>query len=264
MAAPLYASALVRAFTGVNRAQTVPAPAGAHCAACGCEITAGGVFCGDGRRVLINGASFTDGFFLRDQSSKWLCPDCPATFVAPFLGISALFTARGAFKIGTNIEIASFLLDPPSGPFVAALSNAKNQHVVWKAPVSLSRAMYMVQLGNMTLTIRHDALMNAVKCGRELIDAYKQVVKKSATYRSPISLPDRLLKGQGVIGIHDPIVKAMSGSDELKRYKDVFDRLSLGEKWAANIIGNSGIAEPRQLPLLNMQTQSVLNKGEQA
>jgi len=111
--------------------------------------------------------AFMDDAWLAARSGA-VCPYCYAmtsTAVTKALGSCncLVYTLDGAFPISTDVYRAWFLQNPPEPPFVVTASKtSKYQHVVWKAPVTLSHEMIFVAWPTQILTIRHSVLMEAV------------------------------------------------------------------------------------------------------
>lgn len=87
---------------------------------------------------------------------------------------TGVFTRDGMYPAAKKIHRAHFLLNPPPPPFSFAIQNGKSQHIVWKAPVNLSREVFVVQLGGLSLTVRHAKLIAAVALVHQLRDTYCQ------------------------------------------------------------------------------------------
>lgn len=67
---------------------------------------------------------------------------------------NAVITEEGFFKFSTARDIAWWLLNPPTTPFIMAKKTILNpQHVLWKAPVNLSNQIFFMQQGNNLLKI---------------------------------------------------------------------------------------------------------------
>lgn len=64
-------------------------------------------------------------------------------------------------------------LTPPEPPFVIAIQTAKQQHVVWRAPVSLSRDLILVRVGEQIVRLRRPSLIVAREAVVRLHDARK-------------------------------------------------------------------------------------------
>lgn len=130
-----------------------------HCAVCGDQLRLG-----EPVDVLDLPASFTNQAALAQPGGDWRCGACTSVMTRPVFQMAAstvLFSADGVFPIVKKEHRAWAFMTPPEGPFAICIQNAKQQHVVWRAPVSLSKENILVRVGEQVLRIRHRVLMEA-------------------------------------------------------------------------------------------------------
>lgn len=254
--ASLSAPALVRRAAGLEPFGTETAKADMSCALCGAHIPVGSRYT-PRKATSIDSGSFMDHAYMADRYAPVICEDCQPLMTKDFLQkySSALVTAEGLFKLSSNEEIASFLLSPPDVPFVVTLSNAKQQHVFWRAPLNLSRKKFRIQFGPSVYGIRHDKLMEATDLQWRLLDAYAIIVsegkkKVRSGYSSAIRIPDRKMKAGGAYSILANIVEIAGETGEFLEFEAAVNGLLPGEIWALATIGFSKLREPVPLTRL--------------
>lgn len=74
-----------------------------------------------------------------------------------------VFCPEGAFPLNTDAARAWFFLTPPEPPFVAVIADAMLQHLVWRAPVSLSRDLFVFRHGQQVKTVYRPRLVSLVE-----------------------------------------------------------------------------------------------------
>lgn len=79
----------------------------------------------------------------------------------------AVFCAEGAFSLATDAARCWFFLSPPEPPYVAVISDSMLQHLVWRAPVNLSRELIQFRHGQKIHTIRRPHLVRFLEALRE-------------------------------------------------------------------------------------------------
>lgn len=236
---------------GVAPVSSIQAPHPTSCILCGAPIAQGGN-CTHANDTLYT-KSFMDQPSAAARGSSHVCEHCVPLWTPDYLQkySKSLVTREGFFKLASNIDQASFLLNPPQNqPFMAFVSNAKQQHLIWRTPVNYSGDRYTIRLGTNLVVIRHAILMRAVDAQNRLLPAYIQhefVTKKRKVSPSTVFLNgDREFKCLGFV--LNPIVVALGSTvEELKEDLLAIQVLSAGERWALSIIGNSRINTPSPL-----------------
>lgn len=247
--ARLYPSAFVRQATGVDPVSSMIAPFDTHCVLCAAPLPKG-ADCTHTDGTTFE-KSFGDQPYVGARDSAYVCADCLPLWNSLFLQkySKSLVTRDGLFKMASNIEQASFLLNPPKDqPFMAFISNTKQQHLIWRTPVNFSAERFTVRLGTQLIVIRHGLLMTAIAAQKTLLTAYrefeKETTKKKVTATTVFILGDREMKTLGFL-INPRVVLAAEAKQVLGELPTI-EALSVGERWALSIISNSGLekAEP--------------------
>lgn len=91
---------------------------------------------------------------------------------------AALFCAEGAFKLGRDVWRAWAFLTPPKPPYVMVLGDSKMQHLIWRAPVTLSNDLVRFQLGARSMMVRRRRLIDAMDRLRALDGPAFQVLDR--------------------------------------------------------------------------------------
>lgn len=258
------APALVRRAAGLKPFSNTTATFDTFCSLCGVPISRGDP-CSPREITSIDKGTFLDHPYMANRHGGQICEDCPPLMGKDFLQkyANALVTEDGLFKLSSNEEIASFLLSPPETPFVVTISNAKQQHVFWRAPLNLDGQLFRIQFGPSVYSVRHETLMHAASLQRKLLATYADIIsagkkKAQSTYKSAIIIPDRKMKGGGNYGILQKIGEAAGETGEFKQFESVIRAMYPGELWALATIGYSGLTEPKPLlKLLPAQKQDL-------
>jgi CRISPR type IV-associated protein Csf1 len=233
MASVAFPSALYRKATGLpvdaERAPHVAA-VDANCAMCGAPVAAG-------ERCLLTGkdtftGSFNNRLDLAFPSSPAVCADCATLWQKDFLQRYSKTVANrhGVYKLASNEDHAQFVLDPPEPPFVAILSTTQQQHLIWRTPVTLSKELLFVRLGDEVLSIRPQLVRQALK-------DYDALVGLMAAHKLK-GLPctfDRDLASERVGSIRSDVRRlalANGLADEVERLVS----LTMGDWWALNAV----------------------------
>lgn len=245
----LYPSAFVRKAVGIEPVSSMTSPVDTHCVLCAAPLPKGS------NCTHTDGTTFEKSFgdqpYVGARDSAYVCSDCLPLWNPLYLQkySKSLVTPDGLFKMASNVEQASFLLNPPKDqPFMAFLSNTKQQHLIWRTPVNFSSERFTLRLGTQLITIRHGLLMQAVAAQKVLLAAYrefeKEATKKKITATTVFILGDREMKSLGFL--INPRVVLAAEAKQVTVELPIIETLSIGERWALSIIGNSGlsIAEP--------------------
>lgn len=206
------------------------------CAYCGTVINAGDLCV---KTDISKG--FLDGRSMARGSSKVTCPHCAQTLKSTFLMSHGhgMFSAEGKQPFQKWKDVAHALNNPPKPPFIAVYATAKQQHIVWRAPINLSRDVFYVRVGLRNLRIRR-VMLEAIKeacrvLGQVLIDHGKINAHEKTLPHPFISLsPDLKEVATGMIQpslFHDDV-----WHESLKPHLDVIQSMTLGEIWAMRFI----------------------------
>ncbi len=125
--------------------------------------------------------SFTNHSALAHPGGALRCGACTTIMVRSVFQMqcaTAVFCADGCFPIMRREHRAWLIQTPPEPPFVVTVQNAKQQHVVWRAPVTLSRDLVLVRVGEQILRLRMPLLARAAQAARALVAAAKESGKR--------------------------------------------------------------------------------------
>lgn len=187
--------------------------------------------------------SFTNYSSLAAPSSAIICGYCATAGndVWTRAWMQSVITSDGAFTFSSNNDIAYWLLNPPSTPFIMIKGDQKKQHLLWRTPVNLSREIYQIRLGEKMITIRLKHLIAAKEASLSLsplLVAYADRAKKSKSSKTlmPFIRPSREMKDYlGGQLRYDAYVLARENT-EAAIYVDTINRCTPGEIWALTAV----------------------------
>lgn len=147
-----------------------PAKSAGICALCGTPHEKG-----DCISAFAMKDSFTNWSALAAPESPWVCGYCQATLASTRMKAFQCLVAScdGVFRALANNEIAHVLLNPPPPPFIVHLGMVgKSSHVTWRTPVSMSRDVFFVRDGELSLKINMPRVLRGLQADRELMALY--------------------------------------------------------------------------------------------
>jgi CRISPR type IV-associated protein Csf1 len=208
-----------------------------HCRMCAAHLAAGD------SANLVTKNTFDDAFNnkldLRALTGKYVCGACQRLWEKDWLQkYSKTFACKdGVFKLASNDQCAAFLLNPPEPPFAAIFSTKQQQHMIWRTPLSLSRALFVVRVDKDLLQIRHQVLIDAWRAFRhaESVMATIKPTGRATLLKPPAALFSREL-ATGKMGMLREDVCALLRQTGDTWVIDQLHRLSIGEWWALGII----------------------------
>lgn len=244
-------SAVARAGLGLPTAPGAARNSATICMACGTSIPAGDAVI----EWAPSHSTFTDWqYLIRDEyrgSSGSVCRDC-----APLLKNRVMQRTQkcvisrddGAWSLAKDANRAWFLRTPPKPPFVAVISDAMKQHLLWRAAVTIDEDLIFVQLGRNTLRIDRPRLFDAeADCIRAAEIASMLGVAVQA--RHPFLALDRARSDPGHGVLNPAIVSASAHSGELADRLEALLQLGDGELWALSALVKVKIEVPLAKPL---------------
>jgi CRISPR type IV-associated protein Csf1 len=178
-----------------------------------------------------------------------------------------VFSAAGVTPFGAWLAIKAALLEPPEPPFVALYATKNNQHMAWRAPISFSRDLFYVRVGEDSLLIRRPVLNQALDASTRLRGALDDHFQKraSASGAKPRAaadaaklraksarrtVPHVFLKLSSDIkdtdhGVINPSLYKVEGVREGTLGDDLrlLENLTLGELWAMTFVTYLGSQE---------------------
>lgn len=246
-------------------------PTGTHRAASdgACAVCGGPIRQGEWISHLDLPGSFTNQSSLAYPAGESKCGHCTAIFANPrfFLGVgsNALYTEDGAYPIARKVHRAWAIMNLPETPFVMCLQNAKSQHVVWRAPVSLSPGLIMLRIGERLLRVRRDALLRGMEVAARFHEA-REAALASGGKKRKIAITDPespFVSSHGFDGLCQTPKSWVADlvRDGVLPKSDVATLLSLtsGETW---LMSTALCSSPELPPLLSM-TQDKLSDETQ-
>lgn len=190
-------------------------------------------------------ASFMDYCDLQNPSGTHVCGAC-VTVNARGKDFMQTYTKsvackEGVFGFFSNDAVAYWLTNPPEPPYLAFISTQQLGHIVWKAPVNLSRERMIVRYNDKTLVIRRSHLLEAVESARLLSEAKiadeiaAQTAKgkkrgKPTSFHSPIKL-DRTMEHPDNGTLAPWVDEIAAGDPVLMRAAQTLRSSTVGEIW---------------------------------
>lgn len=228
------ASEIAIKAVGLKPAGTHLADEAGRCCLCGAWIEPGDLV--DDAKMP---PSFTNKASLAAPNSKVRCGACTALLGRDEFQMqwaTALFSAAGAFPLMKKEHRAWAFLTPPEPPFVIAIQNSKQQHVVWRTPVSLSRDLYFVRVGDQVVRIRRDKLVKARAAALTLLDVRHATASASrgrpaATLESPFVNDWKFQSADGGT-LKSWVTKLVREGHVLPEQLASLTALTAGEAWA--------------------------------
>lgn len=219
----------------------IPAERDGHCAFCGHEIKKG-----DPYVPFAVGGAFMDDLTLANRGSDMTCGYCPHVLSAEGLRTTGygVFSASGARPFRKWGDIAESLKNPPEPPFVMVYATANNQHMAWRAPVSLSRELFYVRVGLRDLKIRRQKMLDAVaacervglKMGYKPDPKRKTLVNPFRTLSSDLKDPNHADLSVAINQPNRPEFAHLKDDHEYQDDLKFLMGLTLGETWGLRFI----------------------------
>jgi CRISPR type IV-associated protein Csf1 len=151
-----------------------------RCAMCGTKILAGEMI-----DDFAPGDGFTDHPALNYPLSPVICGDCKAVWRKEFMQkySKSIISEEGVFPSAKMENQAHWLLNPPNPPFIFILSDQQQQHLIWRAPVNLSRDVYQIRFGGTVMTVRRDMLLKAFSAAKRLVETFNAGKSKAEQFK---------------------------------------------------------------------------------
>lgn len=215
---------------GLSLSGGMAATAPGRCAMCGKPHASG-----DKVQPFVFGTGFTDVPALADLGSRFTCLSCVAVWNENFMRTysKSVICREGVFPAARNDHIAYWLLNPPKPPFIFILSDQKQQHLVWRAPVNLSNEVFAVRFGIKVLVIRRAKLQPAVDAARALALAASTVPnRRGAALKSPFVSLAREHDNTKHGVLRADVLACVATSPQLQAHVDYLAGCTDGEIWA--------------------------------
>ena len=183
------------------------------------------------------GLTFRDQYDIVDRTADYVAQETAAILERPYMQkySKSVISPDGWFKFATTHNVAWFLLNPPTPPFVMIFGLAKMEHLLWRTPLSLSREVFFIRLGQRLLRVRRQALMAIHEAQEPCVEAINAWCEEQQL--TPIKAPFLPIGRELNIAtsgmLHPRVYEAASaGVREAQDYFDRFRQLSSGELWA--------------------------------
>lgn len=239
-------SQIVRCGLGLSPARLEAKAEAAICMACASPIPAGGARA-SWKPVV---GTFTDWAYLAGASGV-ICPDCVLFMENDTLErVQACVANReGAWSLRKDAHRLWLLTDPPEPPFVAMISDARKQHLVWRAAVTLDRDLIRLQLGRASLSIDRPLALEAAVWARELAQAAREAgIKVSAHH--PFASLDRERAHPGHAVARADIAAFAQGDAHHRSLLARLLNLGEGELWALSVLSKAKAEVPLREALI--------------
>lgn len=214
----------------------------ARCVMCGIEMN-----CGQQAAAWSPTDSFTNWAHLSAPESTHVCPACAGAWRIEFTqgwATGAVYNADGVHKTNSADTLAYMLLNPPATPFVWVKGDQKQQHLVWRTPVTVDPDLLRVRLGEKVATIRRLTVLATLKLVRD-------TEKILAEFPKDKRLPKKLNPGNesgifkyldwGIYSVDHALLSdgflALSKEDQVfATLREKLESLNFGEVWALMIL----------------------------
>lgn len=196
--------------------------------------------------------SFTDYADLQHPSGTHICGACNATWRKEFMQAytKSLVCKDGLFPFYSNNDVSYWLLNPPEPPFMMFISTQQLGHIVWKAPVSLSRDLLVVRFDDKVMQIRRSSLLEGIEAAKE-ISAALQERRGTKKFENPFNL-DRSLERTTHGSLREDVLALRGEDSNLDAAINDLRALNAGERWALphilNATSKTTRPEPKLLP----------------
>lgn len=217
----------------------------AQCVMCGVAMSAG-----EDAAAWNPKDSFTNYAHLLAPSSSHVCPDCAGAWRSEFTQTwanGALFNADGVHQVNSANTMAHALLNPIKTPFLWVRGDQKQQHLVWRTPVTLDANLIRVRLGEKVASIRRLVVIdafNAVSDAEQLIQSLPKELRpaKRANPGNEFGIFRYLDWGLDNVDhslISESFLKLSSGNEHSAKFShlaNLLQSLNFGEVWALMIL----------------------------
>ena len=181
--------------------------------------------------------SFRDQFFMADRRSRYVTQETSAILTRPFMQryANSVISTDGWFKFASTNDVAWHLLNPPTPPFVMIFGVTQMQHLLWRAPLSLSRELFFVRLGPRLIRVRHSRVLAALNLAEACLNPVNVFAAEQG--KSPIRAPFmpiiRELNTDTIGEVNPRVIEAAAANvPEAWPFIEHFKSLSVGDLWA--------------------------------
>jgi CRISPR type IV-associated protein Csf1 len=201
-----------------------------RCVLCGVAVPQGALGTLADKHWL--GDSFNNRLDLKTDG-RAICGHCQALWNKTWMqsqSKSYAVAGQGVFSLVRGADLARFIIDPPTAPYVAIVNTRQQAHMIWRTPVALpSQTHLQVRLDDQIVVIDRLRVLAAVSAWRTALRILTQCGKpNSRPFIFGLNLASTL-SGMPV-GNHGKTIRAHS--DEGSRAMDLLDSLSMADWWA--------------------------------
>lgn len=191
--------------------------------------------------------SFTEYSDLQNPAGAHICGSCVAVlargkdFTQSYT--KSVVCKEGVFGFFSNDAVTHWLLNPPEPPYLMFISTQQQGHIVWKAPVNLSRERMFVRYNDKVLAIRRSHLLAALESAKALSEAKiaydlakeeqegKKRKGKPPAFIAPIRM-DRSLESAEMGQLATWVDTVAQGDPALMHAAQTLRTATIGEVWA--------------------------------
>jgi CRISPR type IV-associated protein Csf1 len=183
------------------------------------------------------GSPFRDQYDIVERRSGFITQATAAIMPKPFMQkySKSVICRDGWYGFSSTEDVAWFLLHPPEPPFAMFFGIAQMEHMIWRTPLSLSRDLFFVRLGQRNLRVNRPRVLDVVERSGACVAAVNDWLEGEG--RKPIKQPfmsiarelNSVGSGQITGSVRDA---ADAGIEEAKAFVERFSELSSGDLWA--------------------------------
>lgn len=177
-----------------------------------------------------------------------VCGDCEALWIKPVMqkySKSYAVMNQGVFKLATNENIAAFILNPPSAPYVGFFNTRQQAHMVWRTPVQYPTDILVIRLDSDILTIDRTKVFAAVR-GWQHIKKRMQALKLKS--KEPAIINYELASMTTGFILPNIETAMMDDGPESEAAIKALKALGMGEWWAMCGMRDTNLDDPATWP----------------
>ena len=178
-------------FAGGDKVKTdalIPKPKDAHhCAWCGVDLSAN-VFNGLVAKYKPS-VGFNNQLDLAVPNGKYLCPHCLVLSDGQKYMLqakTAVACQQGIFPLSKDAHLQNFFLNPPEPPFVVVYSTAKQAHLYWRTPMSLSKDLFLMRFNNEVAMVRRKRVLQVIQQAADLLATVNSLLVEQIKLKKPL------------------------------------------------------------------------------